>query len=91
MVSVVSGGVLHDLPSDLRVALRSDKSVLAAWESLTPLARNEFICFVTSPKRLETRVKRVVRAVEDLGNGKRRPCCWPGCPHHNVNAKKYFK
>jgi uncharacterized protein YdeI (YjbR/CyaY-like superfamily) len=41
MSEEISGGVVHDLPDDLRGALSSDPVALAAWESLTPLARNE--------------------------------------------------
>ncbi len=54
---------------------------LAAWTDITPLARNEWICWVTSPKKTETRTQHIRRATEDLAKGKRRPCCWPGCPH----------
>ena len=58
-----------------------DPKALAAWRDITPLARNEWICWVTSPKKPETRARHIQRAKEDLAAGKRRPCCWPGCPH----------
>ena len=51
------------------------------WEDITPLARNEWICWVTSVKKAETRSQHIERLREDLKHGKRRPCCWPGCPH----------
>lgn len=51
------------------------------WEDITPLARNEWICWVTSVKRTETRAEHVKRVVEELEAGKRRPCCWIGCVH----------
>ena len=77
----ISGGVVHDLPDDLGAALKANSEALAAWEDITPLARNEWICWTISVKKAETREKHVVRAIEDLSAGKRRPCCWPGCPH----------
>jgi len=77
----ISGGVVHDLPDDLKAALRSDSEALATWQDITPLARNEWICWVESAKRQETRRKRIDRGRENLRDGKRRPCCWPGCPH----------
>ena len=83
-------GPLHTLPSDLKKALNSKSEIKDAWDTLTPLAKNEWICWVMSPKKIETRTKRIARALEDLSNGKRRPCCWPGCPHRRPNAAKWF-
>ena len=77
----IAGGVVHDLPEDLAGALRAHPEALATWADITPLARNEWICWVTSPKRPETRLKRIAWGCESLTEGKRRPCCWPGCPH----------
>ncbi|HWJ58948.1 MAG TPA: YdeI/OmpD-associated family protein [Sphingomicrobium sp.] len=77
----IPGGVVHDLPADLEAALRDEPAALAAWHDITPLARNEWICWVTSPKKTETRAKRIPWGIESLRDGKRRPCCWPGCPH----------
>ena len=72
---------LHKLPSDLSKALNSSPKILELWNSLTPLAKNEFICYVISVKKKEARKQHIERACEDLMNGKRRPCCWPGCTH----------
>lgn len=77
----ISGGVAHTVPADLRKALTSDKKVLAIWESLTPLARNEWICWTTSVTLPETRKDHVRRVRSELREGMRRPCCWYGCPH----------
>lgn len=77
----IIGGVVHNVPSDLKLALTSSSKILSAWESLTPLARNEWICWVTSPKKQETRDAHIKRVKEDMLKGKRRPCCWAGCPH----------
>ena len=77
----IAGGVVHDLPDDFRDALLADPQALATWEDITPLARNEWICWVESAKKVETRQKRIAWGRENLSEGKRRPCCWPGCPH----------
>ncbi len=77
----ISNGVVHTVPADLRNALMSDKAARATWESLTPLARNEWICWAISVKKSETRKEHVQRVVTELKEGKRRPCCWVGCIH----------
>jgi len=77
----VSSGVVHKTPADLREALTSDHKALATWEDLTPLARNEWICWVTSVKKDETRKEHVQRTISELKEGMRRPCCWMGCIH----------
>ena len=77
----VSGGVVHELPTDLRRALIDDTAVLGAWPDITPLARNEFICWVEDAKQQATRERRIRRTCEELAEGMRRPCCWPGCRH----------
>jgi hypothetical protein len=78
---VISGGVVHQVPADLREALTSDQKALAVWEGLTPLARNEWICWVTFVKQDKTRKEHVKRVRTELKEGKRRPCCWLGCLH----------
>jgi hypothetical protein len=77
----ISSGTVHKLPAGLRKALLSSQKALAVWEDITPLARNEWICWVESVKRQETRKQHIVRAVAELIEGKRRPCCWMGCVH----------
>lgn len=79
-------GVVHDTPIDLRKALTGSKVALEAWESITPLARNEFICWVEDAKRPETRTKRIDVALSKLEDGQRRPCCWIGCIHRTDKA-----
>lgn len=81
MATKISSGTVHKLPADLRKALAADRKVLALWEDITPLARNEFICWVENAKQIETRKRRVRRSCEELLEGKRRPCCWLGCVH----------
>jgi uncharacterized protein YdeI (YjbR/CyaY-like superfamily) len=82
----ISGGVVHDLPLDLKAALISNPKALATWEDITPLARNEWICWVESAKQSATRTKRINWGCENLEEGKRRPCCWPGCSHRQRNG-----
>ena len=80
-VTRVPGGVVHELPADLREALVANSAALNAWEDITPLARNEFICWVEDAKQATTRARRIRRTQEELEDGQRRPCCWPGCDH----------
>ena len=82
----ITGGVVHDLPADLRKALAADKVALAAWEDITPLARNEWICWTVSVKQQTTRDEHVSRVVSELKEGMRRPCCWVGCVHRTDKA-----
>jgi uncharacterized protein YdeI (YjbR/CyaY-like superfamily) len=77
----ISEGVAHTLPDDLKQVLLADKEALGKWESLTPLARNEWICWVEFVKQEKTRKEHVDRVVPELKEGKRRPCCWLGCTH----------
>jgi hypothetical protein len=68
--------VVHDLPVDLKRALTSDAKALETWEDITPLARNEWICWIESAKKAETRTRRIEWGGSSLNAGKRRPCCW---------------
>jgi uncharacterized protein YdeI (YjbR/CyaY-like superfamily) len=77
----IAGGTAHALPADLRKALLSDKGALAKWQDITPLARNEWICWTISVKKPEKRKEHVGRVVSELKEGMRRPCCWIGCTH----------
>jgi hypothetical protein len=77
----VSGGVVHEVPDDLRQALIAEPGALELWEKLSPLARNEWICWTISVKREQTRNEHVQRVCSQLLEGMRRPCCWIGCIH----------
>ena len=77
----IAAGVVHKLPPDLRAGLTAEAGALEAWQDISSIARNEWICWIESAKKSETRSRRIERAIEDLSRGKRRPCCWPGCPH----------
>lgn len=79
--TTLAAGVVHQIPADIRAALLSDESVRERWEDLTPLARNEWLCWIISNKRPETRRNHLERMMTELLQGKRRPCCWMGCDH----------
>ena len=71
----------HRMPADLKKILSSSPAAKKAWEDLTPLARNEWVCWIESVKKAETRNHHIKRMRVELVEGKRRPCCWAGCPH----------
>jgi uncharacterized protein YdeI (YjbR/CyaY-like superfamily) len=77
----IVAGAVHTMPADLRKAIASVPKARAVWEDITPLARNEWICWVTSGKKAETRGIRIKKGLSKLSSGMRRPCCWAGCPH----------
>ncbi len=91
MTGKIADGVVHVVPKDMVKALSSDAQILVSWNNLTPIQRTEWICWVTIVKKSETRMNHIGRMVEELKEGKRQPCCWPGCPHRRPNAKKWFK
>ena len=80
MKKTLSGGLVHEMPADLATGLFQSEEV-NIWESLSPIGRNEFICWVEDAKQAKTRSKRILRAVEEPREGKKRPCCWVGCIH----------
>ncbi len=77
----ISSGTVHKIPMDLEMAISAVPKVLALWEDITPLARNEWICWVISGVKAETRNIRIDKAISKMKGGMRRPCCWAGCPH----------
>jgi hypothetical protein len=85
-MSDFSQGTVHEAGSDLRAAIEGDPESRALWEALTPLGRNEFICWVEDAKQAKTRERRIVRTLEEMREGKKRPCCWAGCIHRTDKA-----
>lgn len=79
----ISSGTVHALPVDLRKELVANPKMLALWEDITPLARNEWICWVEDAKQKETRAIRIEKARSKMLSGMRRPCCWIGCVHRS--------
>lgn len=83
MTGKLSGGLAHEPSADMSEALTGSAEVAGLWESLTPIGRNEFICWVEDAKREQTRARRIRRTVEELLEGRKRPCCWAGCIHRS--------
>lgn len=79
-------GTVHEAQDDLRKAIISDPVIFDLWQRLTPLGRNEFICWVDDAKQVATRTRRIERTREELLEGKKRPCCWVGCIHRTDKA-----
>ena len=64
------------VPDDLRQALEAHPQALATWQDITPLARRDWIQWMTSGRKAGTRPKRVASACDMLAKGKRRACCF---------------
>ena len=77
----IATGQVHTLPADFRKAIDSEPVIKDVWADITPLARNEWICWVISAKKDETRKRRISVGLDKMSKGVRRPCCWAGCPH----------
>lgn len=84
-------GILHELTPDIEKVLKEDAELLQRWNSLTPIQRNEWICWITVVKKEATRVAHIQQMMEQLQQGERQPCCWPGCPHRRPSAQKWFR
>jgi hypothetical protein len=64
------------VPADLRKALAAAPKARVLWSDITSVARRDWIHWITSAKRSETRARRVENACEMLAAGKRRVCCF---------------
>jgi hypothetical protein len=64
------------VPADLRKALAAAPKSRALWSEITPIARRDWIHWITSAKQSETRARRIANACEMLAAGKRRVCCF---------------
>jgi hypothetical protein len=72
---------VHGLPADLRAALVANSIALAAWEKITPLARNEFICWVEDAKQDTTRKRRISWNPGGAGGRPAPSLLLAGCKH----------
>ncbi len=79
--SIIKNGVVHKISSDIKNTLLSNSKMKDLWNSITPLARNEWICWIESAKRIETKDRRLGIMKDKLLSGEKRPCCWAGCMH----------
>jgi hypothetical protein len=64
------------MPADLRKALGCVPKARAVWMQITPVARRDWIFWITSAKQAKTRARRVENACAMLASGKRRVCCF---------------
>jgi uncharacterized protein YdeI (YjbR/CyaY-like superfamily) len=85
-MSAFPQGTVHEAADDVQAALRADTQVYALWGGLTPLGRNEFLCWIDDAKQPKTRLRRIERTKDELQEGKKRPCCWAGCIHRTDKA-----
>ncbi|MEK7628004.1 MAG: YdeI/OmpD-associated family protein [Patescibacteria group bacterium] len=74
------------VPTDLRTTLAATPKVLALWQSLTPIARRDWISWIDSAKQAETRTRRIEQTASKLISGKRRPCCYALVPMNLYKA-----
>jgi Uncharacterized protein conserved in bacteria len=65
-----------EVPEDLSAALEAHPAALATWKDITPVARRDWIHWVTSGRKAETRARRIATACDMLASGKRRACCF---------------
>ncbi len=87
----ILSGIVHEVPEDMLRVFEESEDILKIWNELTPIQRNEWICWTTIVKKQETREKHIQRMIEELKEGVKQPCCWPGCPHRHPERKTYFK
>src|SRR5580693_4396131 len=66
------------VPMDLRQALAAAPLAQALWADITPMARQNWILWISSAKQPETRRSRIEKACDMLASGKRRVCCFGG-------------
>lgn len=81
------GGTVHKIPADFEKAIVGAPKVNELWQNITPLARNEWICWVDDAKKEQTRKRRIEVGLSKMSSGMRRPCCWAGCQHRVRNGK----
>lgn len=81
----------HDVPKTVLSVLKKDNELAEIWNELTAIQRNEWACYATTGAKQETHEKHVKRMESDIRNGKKTPCCWPGCPHRRPKATKWFR
>ena len=76
-ISPAAEGPELEVPADLRKALAAAApKARALWSDITPIARRDWIHWITSAKQEETRTRRIKNACSMLAAGKRRPCCF---------------
>jgi hypothetical protein len=66
------------VPTDLRHALADAPLAQAMWADITPMARQNWILWISTARQPETRAIRIEKACDMLASGKRRVCCFGG-------------
>ncbi|MCI0589123.1 MAG: YdeI/OmpD-associated family protein [Planctomycetes bacterium] len=66
------------VPLELRKSLAAAPLAQASWADITPMARRDWVLWISTAKQPETRMRRIEKACDMLGSGKRRVCCFPG-------------
>ena len=77
----IATGMVHKVPTDLRKTLTSDPKALTAWKDITPLARNEWICWIESAKKPETKNRRPRKSAQGAYRRKAPALLLAQCPH----------
>jgi uncharacterized protein YdeI (YjbR/CyaY-like superfamily) len=68
-----------EMPDDLAAALSAAPAAQATFDAFSPSCRREYLEWVTSAKRPETRTKRIAEAVAMMAEGKKRNWKYEGC------------
>ena len=65
------------VPQDLETALAAaPQKIQNLWKDITPMARWEWVRWVSATRDPDTRRRRVEVSVSKMRSGKRRPCCF---------------
>ncbi|HXF48792.1 MAG TPA: YdeI/OmpD-associated family protein [Verrucomicrobiae bacterium] len=73
------------VPADFKSALAADPRARTLWMDITPIARWDWIRWISATRQPETRRRRIENACSMLKAGKRRPCCF----NRNLCAEPY--
>jgi Domain of unknown function (DUF1905)/Bacteriocin-protection, YdeI or OmpD-Associated len=65
-----------DLPTDFQTALAAASDISELWKDITPMARWEWVRWISATRNPETRKRRIQVGISKLRSGKRRPCCF---------------
>lgn len=66
-----------EVPDDVQKALAAASAkAMETWQDITTVARRDWIKWIISGKKAETRVKRIEVAISKMTAGNRRPCCF---------------
>lgn len=60
-----------EMPEDFATAINSNETAIATFKSLSFTAQKEYVNWITSAKREETRLQRISKAVDLLADGKK--------------------